>query len=492
LTRYLDPRLPVVVGVGQIEQRVEDPREGAEPLEMMLAAVERAADDAGSRELLRATQSVRVIRGIWKYGDPGRVVAERIGAPGAQTVGTPWGGNMVQTTVNQTALAIQRGELEVAVITGAEVGNSSAKARKKGVELACSEAPGSPDLAIAPEEPMSHQAEIARGIVRAIQIYPIFENAIRHARGESLEQHLIRISELWARFNAVAVENPHAWLREPLTAEEIRTTSPSNRMIGFPYPKLMNSNNRVDQGAALILCSVAAARRAGIAEERWVYLHAATEAHDSATVSTRADLHSSPAIRIAGSRALELAETSVEELAHIDVYSCFPSAVQVAAQELGLAEDRQLTVTGGLTFGGGPLNDYVMHANATMVEVLRSDPGSKGLVTANGGFLTKHAFGVYSTDPPAGSFRYQNLQEQVDRLPRREVSVDHRGPATIESYTVMYGEEEPEIGHAACLLEDGRRTWANTGDPEALAAMTTEECCGRPVEIDGEGNFALE
>ena len=117
-----DPRAPVVVGVGQIEQRVEDPQEGAEPLEMMIAAVERAADDAGSRELLRAVNSVRVIRGIWKYGDPGRVVAERIGAPEAQTVGTPWGGNMVQTTVNQTALAIQRGELEVAVITGAEVG----------------------------------------------------------------------------------------------------------------------------------------------------------------------------------------------------------------------------------------------------------------------------------------------------------------------------------------------------------------------------------
>ena len=486
-----DPRTPVVVGVGQIEQRVEDPQQGAEPLEMMSAAVERAADDAGSRDLLRAADSVRVIRGIWKYGDPGRVLAKRIGAPGAQTVGTPWGGSMVQTTVNQTALAIQRGELEVAVITGAEVGNSSARARRNGVELAFSEAPGTPDLAIAPEEPMSHPAEIARGITRAVQIYPIFENAIRHARGESLDEHLIRISELWARFNAVAVGNPHAWLREPLTAEEIRTTSPSNRMIGFPYPKLMNANNRVDQGAALILCSVAAARRAGIGEDRWVYLHASTEAHDSATVSTRADLHSSPAIRIAGARALELAETSIEELAHIDLYSCFPSAVQVAAQELGIGEDRQLTVTGGLTFGGGPINDYVMHANATMVEVLRADPGSKGLVTAIGGFLAKHAFGVYSTEPPSGPFRYENPQELVDALPRREIRIDHQGPATIESYTVMYGPEEPEIGHAACLLEDGCRTWANTRNAEALAVMTSEEFCGRPVEIDGQGNFAL-
>ncbi len=484
------PKAPVVVGVGQIEQRVDEPHAGAEPLEMMIAAVERAADDAGSRGLLRAANSVRVIRGVWKYGDPGRAVAERIGAPTAQTVGTPWGGNMVQSTVNQTALAIQRGELEVAVITGAEAGYSLAKARRNGIQLEYSEAPGTPDLMIAPEEPMSHEAEKARGIVRAIQVYPIFENAIRHARGESLEEHRTRISELWARFNAVAVGNPHAWLREPLSAEQIRTPSSSNRMIGFPYPKLMNSNNNVDQGAALILCSVEAARRAGIGEDRWVFLHAGTDAHDHPTVSDRADLHSSPAIRIAGSRVLELAETSIDELAHIDIYSCFPSAVQVAAEELGIAEDRQLTVTGGLTFGGGPLNDYVMHAIATMVEVLRADPGSKGLVTANGGFLTKHAFGVYSTEPPAGPFRHEDLQEQVDALPRREVRIDHEGPATIESYTVMHGREGPEIGHAACLLEDGRRTWANTRDADALAAMTSEECCGRPVTIDGKGNLS--
>jgi len=156
------PKAPVVVGVGQIEQRVDEPHQRAEPLEMMIAAVERAADDAGSRGLLRAANSVRVIRGVWKYGDPGRAVAERIGAPTAQTVGTPWGGNMVQSTVNQTALAIQRGELEVAVITGAEAGYSLAKARRNGIRLEYSEAPGTPDLMIAPEEPMSRRSRSTR------------------------------------------------------------------------------------------------------------------------------------------------------------------------------------------------------------------------------------------------------------------------------------------------------------------------------------------
>lgn len=485
----LDPRTPVLVGVGQLEQRVEDPLAGAEPLEMMIEAAGLAADDTGSGDLLARANSVRVIRGIWPYENPARVVAERIGASGAQTVGTPYGGNMVQSTVNQSCLAIQRGELELVVIAGSENGHSSAKAGKMGVELTYSDAPGSPDVMLAPEHPMSGDAERARRIRAPIQIYPMFENAIRYARGESLEDHRVRISELWARFNAVAVENPHAWLRKPLSPLQIRTPSSANRMIGFPYPKLMNSNNNVDMGASLILCSVEAARREGIPEEKWVFPHAGTDAHDHMFVSNRADLHSSPAIRIAGSRVLELAGTSIDELAYIDVYSCFPSAVQVAAAELGIPEDRTLTVTGGLTFGGGPLNDYVMHSIARMVEVLRLDPGAKGLITANGGYLTKHAFGVYSTEPPARPFRHEDLQDQVDVLPRREATIDHDGSATIESYTVMYGAEGPEIGNTACLLEDGRRTWANTTDPDTMAAMTREEFCGRAVVIDGKGNL---
>lgn len=484
-----DERTPVIVGVGQVEQRVEDPREGREPLELMVDAVERAAKDAGSRELLRQADAVCVIRGVWRYENPAAVVAERIGAPRAETIGTPFGGNMVQSAVNHAALAIQAGERNVVVIAGAENGHSQARARKAGIRLPFTETPGTPDRMLGTEKPMVHDAERARELGMPIQFYPMFENAIRHARGESVEDHLTRISELWSRFNAVAVRNPHAWIRKPYTPEEIRTPSPANRMVGFPYPKLMNSNNAVDQGAALIVCSLAVARRAGVREDRFVFPWAGTDAHDHYYVSNRADLHSSPAIRLAGGRVLELAETLIDDVAHLDVYSCFPSAVQVAAAELGLAETRQLTVTGGLTFAGGPLNDYVLHAIATMVEVLRADPGARGLVTANGGYLTKHAFGVYSTEPPAAGFRHQDVQEEVDRLPRREVVADHEGPATIEAYTVMYGADGPEIGHAACLLPDGQRTWANTRDRDLLAAMTREEFCGRPVAIDGKGSF---
>ena len=163
--------------------------------------------------------------------------------------------------------------------------------------------------------------------------------------------------------------------------------------------------------------------------------------------------------------------------------------MQVAAAELGLPEGRPLTVTGGLTFGGGPLNNYVMHGVARMVEVLRDDPGSVGLCTANGGFLTKHAFGVYSTEPSTAGFRHENCQAAVDALPSRAVVVDHDGAATVESYTVMFDSEGPARGHAAFLLPDGRRTWANTFDRDLAAAMTETEFCGRPGRIDGQGTF---
>ena len=174
-------------------------------------------------------------------------------------------------------------------------------------------------------------------------------------------------------------------------------------MISWPYTKLMNSNNMVDQGAALILTSVEQATRLQIPAERWVYPHAGTDAHDTSAIAERDELHRSPAIRIAGARALELAGLGIDDIDYVDLYSCFPSAVQVAAAELGLRLDdpaRPLTVTGGLTFAGGPWSNYVMHSIATMAELLVANPGRRGLITANGGYLTKHSFGVYGTEPP--------------------------------------------------------------------------------------------
>jgi acetyl-CoA C-acetyltransferase len=485
--RHVNPNTPVLVGVSQILQRIDDPLAGKEPVAMMLDAIHEAAADTGNALIIKEVDSIRVIRGIWRYKQPAQYLVDSLGLSNVETMGTPFGGNMVQSCVNRTALDILSGDRSVVIITGAENGNSQAKARKAGVEIPYLDLPGKYDAMLEEEVPMSSEGEIAVGIRAPIQIYPIIENAIRHQRGESIADHAKRISELWAGFSQVAKDNPTAWLREPVDAETIRTSGPKNRMVSFPYPKLMNSNNAVDMSSALIMCSVEKAKSLGIAEEKWVYPLAGTDAHDHYFISNRENLHSSPAIRIAGKKALELAGMSVSDIDLLDVYSCFPSAVQVAINELGLDASKPLTVTGGLTFGGGPLNNYVMHSIAKMVELLRAGKtgagkSQRGMITANGGYLTKHAFGIYS-DQPLQEFAYQNVQAEVDATPKVEVVEQYEGEVTIESYTVMYGPNGPAVGHAACRLQDGRRTWANTQDPEVVQAMTESEFCGRSASV---------
>jgi acetyl-CoA C-acetyltransferase len=249
----------------------------------------------------------------------------------------------------------------------------------------------------------------------------------------------------------------------------------------------------VEQGAALLMCSAERAEALGVPRDRWVFLHSGADASDHWFLSERWELFESPAIRLAGTAALELAATDADALAHVDLYSCFPSAVQIAARELGLDIERQLTVTGGMSFAGGPWNNYAMHGLATMADVLREDPGTMGLTTANGGYTTKHAFGVWSTEPPtAGAFRHAVLQDAVDALPKREVDGSHVGDVTIEAYTVAHDRDgSREKALLALRTPHGARTWGSSTDAALLDALEAEDLVGVVATIDAEGTTAL-
>jgi acetyl-CoA C-acetyltransferase len=216
-----------------------------------------------------------------------------------------------------------------------------------------------------------------------------------------------------------------------------------------------------------------------------------TDANDTLLVSHRRDLHSSPAIAANGRRLFELTGLGVDDITHVDLYSCFPSAVQVAAAELGLGEERQLTVTGGLTFAGGPLNNYVTHSIATMAGVLRDDPGSIGLCSANGGYLTKHALGLYSTEPPTDGFRWADCQDEVDRIPPTPVDEGHAGSVRVEGYTVMHGKEGPERALFALRTPDGARTFGTSDDASLMAAVMEDEAVGRRGDLGPDGRVEL-
>ncbi|MBW0016993.1 MAG: acetyl-CoA acetyltransferase [Mycobacterium sp.] len=490
------PRTPVLIGYGQVNHRDEiDPEtRSVEPIDLMVAAARRAGDS----ETLESVDSIRVVNILSaQYRDPGLLLGQRIHASDFTTLYSRVGGNVPQSLVNQACLDIQRGRAGVVLLAGAETWRTRRGLRAKGSKLVWTTQDDSVPMAdVAGDDvPMAGDAEIRIKLDRPGYVYPMFEQALRIANGESIEDHRRRIGELWARFNAVAVDNPHAWIRNPVTAEEITRPGPQNRMISWPYTKLMNSNNMVDQGAALILASVEQARRLRVPEEKWVYPHAGTDAHDTSAVAERAELHRSPAIRIAGARALELAGRAIDDIDYVDLYSCFPSAVQVAAAELGLAVDdpgRPLTVTGGLTFAGGPWSNYVLHSIATMAELLAANPGRRGLITANGGYLTKHSFGVYGAEPP-DEFRWQDVQSLVDQEPTRDGLVEWEGIGTVESWTTPFDRDgEPQMAFVAVLTPDGERTLAQLTARAAVQASVSEDIAGSKVAVAADGSATLQ
>jgi len=488
----IDPRTPVVVGVGQAKQRPEDPADAVEAIALMEQVVRTAAADAGASSLVAKLDYIGVVQGAWRYSDPGRLLAGALGSPEATTAISANGGNTPQSYLNTLASRIAAGELDRAVIVGGETIWSRRRQRRAGLEVSATMQKGvEPDEQFGHDVPMTTDFEMSRGMENPVNFYPLFDSAIRADRGETIGQQRDRLAELWHRFNQVAVANDYAWSRTPMSAEEIREPSKSNRMVGFPYTKAMNSNWDLDQAAAVLLCSVEAAEAAGISRDRWVFPWAGTDAHDTYAVSERRDLHSSPAITEAGRRLYELAGVGPDDLAHIDLYSCFPSAVQVGAQSLGLGEDRQLTQTGGLTFAGGPLNNYVTHSIATMIDVLRSDAGSLGLVSANGGFLTKHAIGIYSTRPPTSPFAADDVQERVDAVPPTPVDESHQGSVTVEAYTVMHNADGPEVALCALRTPPGARTWGRVTDLAAAEAMTINEAIGTEGRLDAAGVLEL-
>jgi acetyl-CoA C-acetyltransferase len=500
-----DPRTPVLVGAGQVVNR-KDPGvplvDRPEPVELAARALLEAAHDASAgngaagRKLLERADSLQVAGVLsWEYRNAALLVAERLGIEPRRLGVSAVGGNTPQMLVNAAASAISRGDADVVLIAGAEAAHTRVAARRDPERpvLTWTSQPADtpePELLGIGREPVT-DAELSVGLDRPLRVFPLFENALRARRQSSIAEHQARIARLWARFSEVAARNPYAWSREPRTAEEIAEPGPANRMVAFPYPKLMNANSRVDLAGGLILCSLEAARAAGVGDDRLVFPVSGVDLLDRWFLTHRQDLHSSPALRIAGRRALELAGLGIDDVAHVDLYSCFPCAVQIAAEALDLPvddPDRELTVTGGLTFAGGPGNAYMLHSIATLARLLRQDPGTTGLVSGIGWYLSKHTVGLWSATPSGGGFRSESPQQEVDMLPQRVPAGGYEGEAEVETYTVLHdrtGERERAI--IALLTPDGARAWATSTDPSTLEELETSEGCGRKARLGPDG-----
>ena len=287
----------------------------------------------------------------------------------------------------------------------------------------------------------------------------------------------------------IAAANPYAWFPVERSAEEIVTATPDNRMVAYPYTKYAISVMDVDLAGAIVIASHEAADRLGVPADRRVYLRGWCYATDPVYVAEHEPTWGSPAMAAASAEALRVAGRGIDDIAYLDLYSCFPSSVSFALDALGLERDdpRGVTVTGGLPFFGGAGSDYLTHSIATMVDVLRNDPRIRwGLCSGVGMHMTKHVYGVYSTEPPATAPRpdEQAVQKKLAERPLKVIRDTHDGRATIVTYTVLHGRDgAAEWGLLVCDVDDGSRCYAKALDGEVLAELERAECVGRSVEL---------
>jgi acetyl-CoA C-acetyltransferase len=480
----------VIVGVAQLRRRpkLDGPFEPIEPARLMANAVRRAARDAGDPSLCEEADYLGAIPAMaWPYEDIAGRLAELLGtSPPLRHEPKP-GGNSPLELLSHAATAVASGEVRVAILAGAEAIHARMRAEQEGISLDhWSPQPETPiDVVLRGQPPMTSPLELRHGFERPIDIFPIFENAIRAHAGRGVEEHQAVLGRIMSRLSAVAAKNPYAWFPVERKPEEFTTVSASNRWICFPYPKLMNAIIAVDMAAALVLMSDEEADRRGIPPARRVAYLAGASSLDPWTLTERRQFSRSAASAAAARAALDHAGLEVAEVDLFDIYSCFPSAVELAMDGLGLESDdpRPLTVTGGLPCAGGPGNSYCMHSIATMVERLREGVGRVGCVSGLGMSAAKHAFGLFSADPAriaAADGETPHVELPAEEFSGPELADAPEGAGAIETYTVTFDRENhPQTSRLFVRLDDGRRTVAH-GEP-TRAAFT------RLIESEGVG-----
>jgi acetyl-CoA C-acetyltransferase len=490
----ISDRTPVIVGAGQVVQRAEDPMRAREPLALMEDALRAAAEDAGAPQLLAQADSIAVCQGLTPYANPAAWLAARFGARAESVLGQI-SGTTSQQFVSDAARAIASGTRDVVLIAGGEAEHSARRARRAGAEPPRSRADGPPvDRTVG--VPMSaaewrDRPDGHAGLASPAACFAVFETAMRHRYGLSVAAHRARIAGLWARNARVAAGNPHAWIRRAPSAEEIATPTPANPWVAAPYTKLLVANMVVDQAAALIVTSAERARALGIPESRWVYPHASVQAVVSRQISERDSLAAEPPLALVAQRACELAALEPNDAAFLDFYSCFPAPVQLTAEALGLSLERPLTVTGGLTYGGGPLNNYVLHAIATVAAKLRGRGAERALVTAVGGNFSKHAAGVYGAAPPERGFAFADLGDEVRAMPQRAFDGAYAGEAEVEAYTVLAESGRLTRAAVACRTPRGARSWARASGAALAERFAHEDLVGARVRVGSDRELTL-
>lgn len=459
-TSLSDDRIPVIVGIGEIVDRPKEIADGLEPLDLLEQALRRAEHDAGAK-LLDEVQSLDVVNFLsWRYRDPEKLLAQRLGVTPAHCYYGPVGGESPIRYIHEAAKRIARGECAVAAICGAEAQSTATKAERAGAKLPWTPFAhdvDEPKRGAAVQKPLA----VKLGVFRPVTVYPFYEAASSAHWGQTPREAVAESGTLWSRYSEAAAQNPNAWLKRRYAPEEITTPTADNRLIAWPYNKLMVANPSVNMGGALLLTSLAKARALGIAEHKLVYPLGGASAEEPRDYLLRDQFYESHPQNAVLRNVMDLAGGDGKKFDGIELYSCFPCVPKMARRTLGLSADVQPTVTGGLTFFGAPLNTYMTHAACAMVRRLR-DGAKLGLLYGQGGFVTKHHALVVAKTPPREALAQEtSVQAQADRNKRAvpEFVTEASGKGKVESFTVLYGRAG-DVEHGVVMLrtEDDRRT----------------------------------
>jgi acetyl-CoA C-acetyltransferase len=485
-----DDRIPVIVGVGEIVDRPTDIAAGLEPLDLLEQALRRAEADSGA-SLLHELGSLDVVNFLsWRYREPELLLAQRLGIKPAHCYYGPVGGESPIRYIHEAAQRIARGECAVAAVCGAEAQSTATKAQRAGVAL-----PWTP-FAHDVEEPKRGAAfqkplAVKLGVFRPVTVYPFYEAATSAHWGQTPREAMAESGTLWSRYSEAAAQNPNAWLKRRFAPEEITTASPDNRLIAWPYTKLMVANPSVNMGAAVLLTSLGHARAAGVPQNRLVYPLGGAFAEESRDYLVRDQFHESHPQNAVLKAARDLA--GGDSFDAIELYSCFPCVPKMARRTLGLSADVQPTVTGGLTFFGAPLNSYMTHAACAMVRKLRA--GAKlGLLYGQGGFVTKHHALVISRQAPRAALAQDTSAQAEAERNKRAVPTfvtDASGKGKVESLTVLF-RQNGEVEHGVVMLrtEQHTRTLARVGASDLATLGHLMSMARTPVGAIGDITMA--
>ena len=479
----IPPRTPVLVGVGVAMRREDDPANALEPIDLMLEAVRAAGADCASPALLGEVGSIAVPRGRWHYRNPAGEIARAIGATNATTIVSSVG-VLQQTLIADACAAIADGKVEIALVTGSDAGYRILRAKLAGTRADERDQDDDPDVRLEPKAELRHPAEVAAGLKMPVGLYAMLESARRAAGGLSVDAHRDRLAARYARFAEIAAANPDGWTRDALDAAAIRNDGPRNPMQAFPYTRAHCSTWNVDQAAALLFCSAKRAEALGIDRSRWVFPVASAESNHMIPLSARADLIRSPGADATARAVLEAGGMAATDIDLIELYSCFPVAVDVFADALDLPSDRDMTITGSMAFAGGPYNNYFFQATARAARLLRAGASRTALLSCVSGILTKQAFALWSNEPPRNGFVSRDVTAEVAAAAAEvPVVLDYSGGGQIAGCTVLHARGEQPRAVALIDTDLGARALAVSGASAIVAGMQREEWVGRRVHV---------